>query len=205
MSELHSARIERALILALSAHHSQRRKATEIPYAYHVVAVAGILARAGFDEEVQIAGLLHDLLEDTPVTAEEVASQFGPEIVGVVRGCSEVKFDADGRSRPWLDRKREHVAGLRSATLAVCAVTLADKLHNLFTICEDLEAGLEVWSRFNASREQIIAYQRAAVAVCERDDDRVRRLASECRSLIDRIAPEIPESENPCESFLGTC
>jgi (p)ppGpp synthase/HD superfamily hydrolase len=205
MSELHSARIERALILALSAHHAQRRKATDIPYAYHVVAVAGILARAGFDEDIQIAGLLHDLLEDTPVTAEEVWSQFGPEILGVVRGCSEVKFDADGRARPWLDRKREHLAGLGSAPLAVCAVTLADKLHNLFTIHLDLEAGIEVWARFNASRERIIAYQRAAVAVCERDDERVRRLAIECRNLIDRIAPEIPDSENPGATFLGTC
>ena len=70
-------RLEQAMRFAAQSHAGQLRKSSETPYFEHVAAVALILDRAGFPEDVVIAGLLHDVVEDTAVTFEQVASLFG--------------------------------------------------------------------------------------------------------------------------------
>ena len=69
-----------------------------MPYFEHVVGVAMILDRLGFGEEVVIAGLLHDVVEDTAATFDDVRDRFGDEVAGIVRHCSEVKTDAQGQA-----------------------------------------------------------------------------------------------------------
>ena len=108
-------RLELALRWSAVCHQGQTRKGSGTPYFEHAAAVAMILDRAGFDEDVVIAGLLHDVVEDTEATVEEVATRFGPVVGEIVRQCSEVKLDAEGRKRPWIDRKRDHLAALVGA------------------------------------------------------------------------------------------
>src|SRR5207253_1805696 len=112
-------------------HRGQERRGSGVPYVAHVVAVAMILDRLGFPEPVVIAGLLHDAVEDTEATPEQVRERFGPEVADLVHHCSEIKTDDQGRKRPWIDRKRDHLEALASAPLAARAILLADKLHNL--------------------------------------------------------------------------
>src|SRR5205807_3243496 len=100
-------RLEQALRWSARCHEGQTRKGGHIPYFQHAAAVAMILDRAGFDEDVVVAGLLHDVVEDTTATFEDVALRFGPAVAETVRQCSEVKRDAEGRKRPWIDRKRD--------------------------------------------------------------------------------------------------
>src|SRR5262245_21992669 len=126
-----SLRLEKALRLASVWHRGQERRGSGVPYVRHVMAVAWILDRLGFDEDVAIAGLLHDAVEDTEVTVDEVRVEFGDRVAGIVGHCSEVKTDAEGHKRPWIDRKRDHLAALTSAPLEAKAVVLADKFHNL--------------------------------------------------------------------------
>ena len=95
-----SPRLERALRWSAFCHRGQVRKGSDVPYFEHAVAVAMILSRAGFDEDVVIAGLLHDVVEDTEATFEGVAGRFGPDVAATVRSCSEVKYDDSGRSDP---------------------------------------------------------------------------------------------------------
>ena len=95
-----SPRLERALRWSATCHAGQTRKGGDTPYFEHAAAVAMILDRAGFDEDVVIAGLLHDVVEDTDATLDDVATRFGPDVSAMVRDCSEVKLDAQGASVP---------------------------------------------------------------------------------------------------------
>jgi (p)ppGpp synthase/HD superfamily hydrolase len=157
-----------------------------------------ILDRAGFDEDVVIAGLLHDVVEDTAATFDEVAARFGPAVEETVRNCSEVKNDAAGRKRPWIDRKRDHLEALAGAPTATRAVVLADKLHNLMSIELDLDAGCPVWSLFSADRPRVLWYYHAAIDLCAGDDLRVQPLADACRAVLLRIeARGNPERRAP--------
>ena len=95
-----SLKVEQALRLAALAHAGQVRRASDVPYVAHAFAVAWILGRAGFGEDTVVAGLLHDVVEDTPVTLEEIESRFGPVVAAMVSHCTEQKTDAQGRKRP---------------------------------------------------------------------------------------------------------
>jgi (p)ppGpp synthase/HD superfamily hydrolase len=162
------------------------------------MAVAMVLDRSGFDEEVVVAGLLHDLVEDTGITLDEIRSAFGNLVAETVAGCSEIKLDASGAKRPWADRKRDHLEALKSATMATKAVTLADKLHNLASIAFDLDDGRPVWSTFNAPRGDVLAYYRAMIATCGTGDHRLEALARQAVAALDQVESHAEISvENP--------
>ena len=180
-------RLERAIRWAALCHLGQTRKGSAIPYFEHVAAVALILGRAGFDEDVVIAGLLHDAVEDTAATLEDVGARFGLDVREIVRQCSEIKLDDEGRKRPWIDRKRDHLKALAGASPTVWAVILADKLHNLTSIEVNLEEGRPVWSQFHADRSQVLWYYRATLAGAPVDDPKVKPLLEACWSVLTRI------------------
>jgi (p)ppGpp synthase/HD superfamily hydrolase len=179
--------LERALRWAATSHQGQARRASGVPYFEHVVAVAMALDRLGFDEPVVIAGLLHDVVEDTEATFDDVRARFGPAVAELVAHCSEVKNDAEGRKRPWIDRKRDHLAALAGAPVEARAVVLADKLHNLLSITCDLDDGLDVWAHFHAERDAVLWYYRTAVDTFGAGDPRLERLAAECRRVLERL------------------
>jgi (p)ppGpp synthase/HD superfamily hydrolase len=185
--DLMTLRLERALRWAAECHQGQVRRSSGTPYVEHVMAVALMLDRAGFDEDVVIAGLLHDVVEDTEATSEDLAARFGPAVAETVRHCSEIKLDAQGNKRPWIDRKRDHLAAMAIAPMAARGVILADKLHNLVTIEFDLLEGRAVWSDFHADREQVLWYYRAAIDACGSDDLRLGRLAASCYDVLARV------------------
>ncbi len=168
-------------------HLGQFRKSTGVPYYEHVVGVAWILDRLGFSEVVVIAGLLHDIVEDTEATLEEVRERFGAEVAEWVDSCSEVKLDEQGRKRSWIDRKRDHLAVLEAAPFEARAIALADKLHNLRSIELDLQEGREVWSAFNADRDQVLWYYRSAADRYGVGDSRLEELAALCRTTLEVI------------------
>jgi (p)ppGpp synthase/HD superfamily hydrolase len=181
---LFSATLERALRWAAVCHQGQVRRSSNVPYVAHVLAVALILDRLGFPEDVVVAGLLHDVVEDTEATLEQVREQFGPRVAALVGHCSEIKTDEQGRKRPWIDRKRDHLEALAAAPVEARAVVLADKLHNLLSIQVDLHAGRPVWSSFHADREQVLWYYRTAIEQCSAGDHRLEALAGHCRELL---------------------
>ncbi|MDR3635688.1 MAG: HD domain-containing protein [Isosphaeraceae bacterium] len=185
--ELMSPRFARALQCAAASHRSQTRRGSDVPYVEHAVAVAWILERLGFGEDVVIAGLLHDVVEDTEVTLSQVDAQFGPEVARVVADCSEVKLDSQGNKRPWMDRKRDHLAALAGASVASRAVVLADKLHNLLSIELDVLDGRPIWSLFHAERDQVLWYYRATIDQLGTGEVRIEALADRCREALTRI------------------
>jgi len=99
----YNSKIIRALNFATLAHDGQKRKNTDIPYIVHPVEVAMILQENNLKEDIIVAGLLHDILEDTKKTQEDILLEFGESILKLVIGASE---ELDGREdRDWDDRK----------------------------------------------------------------------------------------------------
>jgi (p)ppGpp synthase/HD superfamily hydrolase len=150
-AKAYSARLYDAIELAARAHHNQVRKGTEIPYIVHPLAVAGLLIRARCSEHIVIAALLHDVVEDTPVTIGEIRSHFGREVAELVMALSE-----PDKKAPWEDRKAHTLRYLGDqASDEVLLVALADKLDNMRAIREGLENDGEMfWERFNRPREK---------------------------------------------------
>ena len=184
---LFTSRLERAMRWAAVCHLGQERHGSDTPYVEHLMAVALILDRLGYDEEVVVAGLLHDAVEDTDVTIEDVEARFGARVAAIVAGCSERKTDGEGKKRPWIDRKSDHIEALAQATTETRAVLLADKLHNLLTMQVDLGDGRPVWSLFHADRDQVLWYYRTILDRFGAGDDRLESLAAECRRVLAEI------------------
>ncbi|WP_143962806.1 HD domain-containing protein [Litoribacter populi] len=148
-----------AIIFACKAHEGHFRKGTNIPYVSHLTNVMKILLEYGYDEEVAVAGLLHDTVEDTPVTIEEVEQAFGLRVAQLVKGATEPSklYQQEGEEEaPWKERKShtiDYVA--REKDEAVLALALADKLDNIRAITRDYRrVGEAIWDRFNAPYEQ---------------------------------------------------
>jgi (p)ppGpp synthase/HD superfamily hydrolase len=180
-------RLEQAMRWAAQAHAGQTRRSSDTPYFEHVAAVALILDRAGFSEDVVIAGLLHDVVEDTATSLADVASRFGAPVSELVRHCSEIKNDDQANKRPWIDRKRDHLAALSEAPAEARGIILADKLHNLICIELDLREDRPVWSGFHAERQEVLWYYRTAIDVCGQSDSRLESLADSCRGVMVRV------------------
>lgn len=127
-----------AALFAAEKHRHQRRKdAAASPYINHPLAVAHILANEGGIEDpvVLIAALLHDTIEDTATTAEELEAEFGPEVAGIVREVS------DDTTLPSKERKRLQVEHAPSASPGAKLVKLADKIANLRDLVHSPPAG----------------------------------------------------------------
>lgn len=180
--------IEHAIRVAARAHRDDLRKGGDIPYLSHSASVALLLERVGIsDDHIIAAALLHDVVEDTAVTIEDLARDFPPTVVELVDGLSERKLDTEGRTRPWLDRKKDHLEVVAKSAFGVRAIVLADKLHNLGTMVFDLEQGEPVWPRFNASRDDILWYQQAMLDAADQGEPELVPLVVACQQFIERL------------------
>lgn len=182
--------IDHALQQAARAHEGQHRKSGGAPYISHPVAVTLLVSGYTADEEVIAAALLHDVLEDVPPEiygATGIRRDFGPRVLELVRGVSEDKT-AGRPQASWLERKRGYLTGLREAPLECVLISAADKLHNLRSLCTDLERlGTEVWDSFNASPSDTLWFQRAVSQVL-RDRLGAHRATAELEEEVARLA-----------------
>jgi len=185
----------KALSLAFRWHAGQTRKNSRLPYVIHCIEVAANLERLGFAEPVVIAGLLHDILEDTQIDPQELRAAFGPEVHEIVAALSETKADASGAKRPWIDRKRDHIRHLRHSSEAVRGVALADQRQNLASVSNDGKAGDPAfWAAFNASPGDYLEYHRRRLAGCRGEEPGIRELAFEVSRLIEEVSVRLEES-----------
>jgi (p)ppGpp synthase/HD superfamily hydrolase len=167
--------LQSAFRYAAEKHAGQMRKQTTVPYLSHLMAVASLVLEAGGDEEMAIAALLHDVVEDCGgmPRLREIRKQFGPRVAKIVDGCT----DAYVVPKPeWLERKKNYLREVKDADAETRLVSAADKLHNVRSILADYrQHGESVWSRFSGKKDGTLWYYRALSNEYRRSPNRVTR------------------------------
>jgi len=178
-------RFEQALLFATRKHAGQTRKGTPTPYISHLLSVAGLVLEAGGDEDLAIAALLHDVVEDcggAPML-KEIQRRFGKRVAHVVEGCTDTDLTP---KPPWRQRKEDYLKRLRTADADVRLVSAADKLHNARTILTDYrECGEAVWERFQGKRGGTLWYYRALLGEFRRGKS--SRLLNELERVVTEL------------------
>ncbi len=125
--------VQKAYVYAASAHAGQTRLSGE-PYLSHPLAVAHTLAELGFDEATVVAGLLHDTVEDTKATIEELDEAFGEEVADIVDGVTKISLiPFDSKEDAQAENIRKMILAM-SHDIRVLMVKLADRIHNMRTL-----------------------------------------------------------------------
>ena len=158
---MYSYRIEQALRAATILHKNQVRKGSiPIPYVSHLFAVALIAGDYTNNEDVIIACLLHDTLEDTDYTIEELQEDFGGVVAEIVQALSEPQ-DSEFEKLTWKEQKVHYAHSLRKTSQEALIVACADKIHNMRTIVEEYyDDHVRFMADFTGSLEdRVLMYQ----------------------------------------------
>jgi (p)ppGpp synthase/HD superfamily hydrolase len=160
-------RFDRALLYATHVHGGQVRKGTSIPYVAHLLAVAATVLEYNGSEDMAIAALLHDAVEDQggEPRLSDIRSRFGDRVADIVRSCSDsvVNTSAGQQKEDKRTRKTRYIEQLETADQETLLVSLSDKIHNARSILRDLrkpEIGTTVWARFKSPKEETLWYYR---------------------------------------------
>jgi len=154
-------RLQKAFRYAAEKHAGQTRKQTAVPYLSHLMAVTSLVLEGGGDEEMAIAALLHDVVEDCggAPRLREVQKMFGTRVAKIVEGCTDSFSDP---KLPWVVRKEEYLKRLKHEDSETRLVSASDKLHNVRTVITDYrQYGESIWKRFSGGREGTLWYYRA--------------------------------------------
>lgn len=143
---------DRAAILAIKAHHNIERRDKGFPYIIHPMEAAEIVATISNDQELLAAAILHDVVEDTEITVEEIRREFGDRVAELVASESDPVVEGKSASESWHERKQFAIDRLAAASTEVKIVAMGDKLSNMRAIARDYEAiGDELWNRFHVT------------------------------------------------------
>lgn len=171
-----AALLEHAIEFAVKKHAGQVRKGTNIPYVTHVIEAMEIVSRMTEDEEIRAAAVLHDTLEDTETTSEELVVAFGERVAGLVAAESEDKRKGEPEEKTWLDRKRETINHLRKADTEIRMLALGDKLSNMRAMARDYKVKHEeLWQRFNVKDPVMQGKYYCGLANAFRQDETIRK------------------------------
>lgn len=180
-------KLKQAFSYAAKWHAGQTRKATTVPYLSHLMAVASLVLEAGGDEEMAMAALLHDVVEDCGgmPRLREIRKQFGARVARIVEGCT----DSFGEPKPdWIERKRGYLEEVTHADAETRLVSASDKLHNVRTILADYRKdGDAIWARFNGKKEGTLWYYRALSDEYARTPNRITRELELAVRELDRL------------------
>jgi GTP pyrophosphokinase len=188
-------RFDRALLYATHVHGGQVRKDTPIPYIAHLLAVAATVLEYNGSEDMAIAALLHDAVEDQGGAPRlmDIRNRFGDRVADIVRSCSDtvVNSSAGQQKEEWRVRKTSYIGHLTLVDEDTLLVSLSDKIHNARSILRDLrkpEIGTTVWNRFKPSKADTIWYYRELAKSFQqrlRDQSSKLQLANELSEIVD--------------------
>lgn len=151
-----------ALTLAVEAHAGQIRKHNGTPYVVHPIMVARMVEAANFGEKVVAAALLHDVLEDTDVTAETLEGVVGSSVLLMVQALSEEK------GMEWRERKAQYIKTVVAAGESVWAISVADKIHNAESLLAfHSEVGRAAWRVFNKGKVDKIWFEETLLSALQ--------------------------------------
>mgnify|MGYP001596582665 FL=1 len=144
------------------------RKETEpLPYVTHLFSVALLVAEDGAHDDVVTAALLHDTIEDTDTTREEIVEKFNERVAVLVESVSELK-EKDGRTLNWKERKTAYLANLEKASNDAILIAIADKIDNIESKLEAFEKeGPALFVRWKQPKEEYLWYHGEALRIAK--------------------------------------
>jgi (p)ppGpp synthase/HD superfamily hydrolase len=189
-------RLQSAFRYAAEKHEGQARKQTSVPYLSHLMAVASLVLEAGGDEEMAIAALLHDVVEDCGGMRRlrDVRKRFGDRVANIVEGCTDSFSDP---KLEWKQRKDDYLEHVKHADFETRLVSAADKLHNVRTILTDYRKdGEKIWERFSGKKDGTLWYYRALSDEFQRNSNRLsRELAITLSELEEAVSKNTPRPD----------
>ncbi|MBR4268817.1 MAG: bifunctional (p)ppGpp synthetase/guanosine-3',5'-bis(diphosphate) 3'-pyrophosphohydrolase [Prevotella sp.] len=156
--------LDRAITFAVKAHQGMERKGKGFPYIVHPMEAVCIVATMTNDQELLAAAALHDVIEDTDTTADDLKKEFGERVAMLVEAESDDKTGGS-KAETWHQRKQDTLDRLRNANLDIKIVALGDKLSNMRAIAHDYAVlGDELWNRFTVKDPAEHAWRYHALA-----------------------------------------
>jgi myo-inositol-1(or 4)-monophosphatase len=165
--------LDRAIVFAVRAHAGTERRGKGFPYIVHPMEAVEIVATMTRDQELLAAAVLHDTVEDTDVTIEQIRAEFGDRVAALVASESEDKGCGVSKEESWHARKQAAIDRLASASLDSKIVALGDKLSNMRAIARDYAVqGDKLWNLFNTKdpKEHEWHYRELANALSDLKD-----------------------------------
>ena len=184
---LNTELLDRAIIFAVHAHAGTERRGKGYPYIVHPMEAVEIVATMTTNQELLAAAALHDTVEDTEVTVEQLRAEFGERIASLVADESDVMPEGMTEEASWHQRKQVTIDRLAKASHDAKIVALGDKLSNMRAIARDYaDIGDALWSRFHAKdpKDHEWHYRGLAEALSELKGTEAYR---EFESLINQV------------------
>ena len=148
---LNTELLDRAIIFAVKAHAGTERRGKGYPYIVHPLEAVEIVATMTADQELLAAAALHDTVEDTEVTVDQIRAEFGERIAALVASESDTFEEGVSEEASWHSRKRAAIERLARASHDAKIVALGDKLSNMRAIARDYAVqGDALWNIFHA-------------------------------------------------------
>ena len=171
-----SEKLDKAISFAVDAHKGQKRKMEKTPYILHPMEVAAIVGSITDDEEIMMAALLHDVVEDTETTLSDIEEEFGPRVAKLVASETEDKRRHKPPIETWKTRKEESLEELKTTRdEGIKILWLADKLSNMRALYRGYRKnGDRIFETFNQkNKEEHAWYYRTIARYLEKYQDLV--------------------------------
>lgn len=181
--------LDRAIIFAVQAHHNTERRGKGFPYIVHPMEAVEIVSTITADQELLAAAALHDTIEDTDVTVEQLREAFGDRVAELVHAESDQFTEGVSEEDSWHDRKQAAIDRLAAASHDAKIVALGDKLSNMRAIWRDYQTqGDKLWNIFHVKDKASHAwhYRGLAESLKELQDTFAYQ---EFARLIDEVFP----------------
>lgn len=192
-----SKRLDDAIEFATKKHAEQTRKRENTPYILHPLEAAAVAAELTKDEDILIAAVLHDTVEDTDTSIDEVREKFGNRVAELVESETENKREDLPPEETWEIRKKESLEHLKNSTdPAVKILWLADKVSNIRTLYRLYQKeGDALWNHFNMKdiKKQAWYYKTVAELLSDLDDTLPYQ---EYKQIVDYIFRNVKENED---------
>ena len=151
MTSLDTEVLDRAIVFAVHAHAGTERRGKGFPYIVHPMEAVEIVATMTRDQELLAAAVLHDTVEDTDVTIEQISAEFGERVASFVAVESDVPHQSRDSVENWRKRKQAAIDRIARASLDAKMVALGDKLSNMRAIARDYAVqGDALWNLFHS-------------------------------------------------------
>ena len=162
--------LDRAIIFAVQAHHNTERRGKGFPYIVHPMEAVEIVSTITADQELLAAAALHDTIEDTDVTVEQLREAFGDRVAELVHAESDQFTEGVSEEDSWHDRKQAAIDRLAAASHDAKIVAMGDKLSNMRAIWRDYQIqGDKLWNIFHVKDKASHAWHYRGLAESLKD------------------------------------